>query len=135
MIDRHNFDRHRDANFSIAVNSPPTSAEAVGAELDRYSAGEASAVALRARREAGFHAVMDALLPLSEIVLSRQAESVPDLEAEQRATARYLRRLVPLIKMTDRMLDGQWSSPNRATTLEELRAEVERLRQRVDLGA
>ncbi|MEZ5284641.1 MAG: hypothetical protein R2712_07515 [Vicinamibacterales bacterium] len=27
-------------------------------------------------------------------------------------------------KMTDQLLDGQWSSPSRATTLEELRAEM-----------
>ena len=86
----------------------------------------------RTRAEAGFDRLLDALVPVYERVVASHAGAVEDPDAESRAAAHYLRRIVPLVKMTDRLLDGQWSSPTRATSLEELRAEVEVLRRRVE---
>ena len=48
------------------------------------------------------------------------------------AMARYLRTIVPLIKTTDRVLGGHWSSPARATSFDELRAEVALVQKRLD---
>ena len=56
----------------------------------------------------------------------------PDPAEEMRAMARYLRRLVPLIKMTDRALDGEWASPMRADTVDALQAQLVQVRQRVE---
>ena len=49
-----------------------------------------------------------------------------------RAMVRYLRKLVPLIKMTDRALDGEWASPTRADTVDALQAQLVQVRQRVE---
>lgn len=130
-----NFDRYRRVNFTIAVNSPEPSAEAIGAELDRYVTFEAIEVSARARREADFDRTIEALIPIYEQAIARHRSIPQDLTAEVLATSRYLRGIVPLIKMTDRTLNSQWSSPTRATTLEELRAEVEVLRQKVERPA
>jgi hypothetical protein len=127
-----NFDRLRQANFAIAVNSPPPSAAAIAADLDSFSTAECGAVTNRLRAEASFQQTVDTLLAHYEAVCARHRAAAPDLAAEARATARYLRRIVPLIKLTDRMLDGQWSSPTRASSFDELRAELARLQQRIE---
>ncbi|MGE3889198.1 MAG: glycosyltransferase, partial [Vicinamibacterales bacterium] len=132
LVRPDNFDRCRRANFTIAVNSPEPCACAIGAELDRYVPADTAAVSERARREADFDRMVDALVPIYQQAIARNASTAPDLTAEVLATSRYLRGIVPLIKMTDRMLNAQWSSPTRATTLEELRADLEMLRQKVD---
>jgi glycosyltransferase involved in cell wall biosynthesis len=127
-----NFDRYRGVNFTIAVNSPEPCAEAIGAELDRYIPDETAATSARARLDGDFDRMVEALIPVYERAIARHRSTPEDLTAEVLATSRYLRGIVPLIKMTDRMLNSQWSSPTRATTLEEVRAEVELLRQRMD---
>lgn len=132
MVRSDNFDRLRQANFAIAVNSPPPSAETIAAELDRFSAEDCAEVSRRIRSEASFHEAVDALIPLYEDVIDRHRRVEPDLREEVLATSRYLRRIAPLIKMTDRMLDGQWSSPTRASSFEELRAQLALLQQQIE---
>lgn len=132
LVGDANFDGYRRTNFSIAVNAAPPSAAAIGAALDRYDAAECARVSARARAEAGFDRVLDQLVPVYQRIIDRHRLAAVDPVAELSAAAQYLRRLVPLVKMTDRLLDGQWSSPTRTTTLEELRAEVELLRRRVE---
>lgn len=132
LVGDTNFDRYRRTNFSVAVNSEPPSAAAIGAALDRYDAAECARVSARTRAEAGFDRLLDRLVPIYERIVERHRSAEGDPVAELSAAAQYLRRIVPLVKMTDRLLDGQWSSPTRATTFEELRAEVELLRRRVE---
>lgn len=132
LVGDANFDRFRRVNFSLPVNAAPPSASSIGCEIDRYDPAEVLRVSSRTRAEAGFDRLLDALVPVYERVVASHAGAVEDPDAESRAAAHYLRRIVPLVKMTDRLLDGQWSSPTRATSLEELRAEVEVLRRRVE---
>lgn len=132
MVHPSNFDRYRQANFTIAVNSPPPSAIAIAAELDRFSRDTCSAVTARVRQEADSRLSALALVSLYEAIIERHRAVEPDLAEELRATSRYLRTLVPLVKMTDRMLDGQWSSPTRASSFDELRAQVGLLQQRLE---
>lgn len=132
LVRPENFTRYRGVNFTIAVNSPAPCAGAIGAQLDRYTPDEAAAVSARARHEADFDRLVASLIPVYEQAIAHNASAVPDPTGEILATSRYLRSIVPLIKMTDRALNAQWSSPTRATTLEELRAEIEILRQKVD---
>ena len=91
-----------------------------------------SAVTARVRQEADSRLSALALVSLYEAIIERHRAVEPDLAEELRATSRYLRTLVPLVKMTDRMLDGQWSSPTRASSFDELRAQVGLLQQRLE---
>jgi glycosyltransferase involved in cell wall biosynthesis len=118
------FDAWRAANFTIPVNSPPPSAAAVGAALDGYDAADVAAVTALTRARCGFDAVADALVGLYEEAVAARRDAMPDATAEILALGRYLRGLAPLVKLTDAALAGQWASPTRASSLEELRAEL-----------
>ena len=132
MVRMDNVDRFRRANFTIAVNSPPPSASAIAAELRRFSAEDCAAVTERVRHDADFRRSVATLVRLYEQAIERHRATAPDPAAEMLAMSRYLRRIVPLIKMTDRMLDGQWSSPTRADSFDELHAQFALLQQRLE---
>jgi glycosyltransferase involved in cell wall biosynthesis len=132
LVRSGNFDRLRQANFAIAVNSPPPSADRIAAELDGFSPEDCAAVTRRLRAEASFEGTIDTLLPLYDEVIARHRTAELNLQDEVLATSRYLRKIVPLIKQTDRMLDGQWSSPTRATSFDELRAQLALLQQQIE---
>ncbi len=125
------FDGWRDANFTIPVNSPPPSSAGVGAALDGYDAADVAAVTALVRARCGFEAVADALVGLYEEALAAHHEAAPDATGEILALGRYLRRLAPLVKQTDAALGGQWASPTRASSLEELRAELRVIERRL----
>lgn len=131
LVRPDNVDRYRQVNFSIAVNSPPPSADKIAAELDLYSASDGEALTARVRVEADFQRSVEILVRIYETLVERQRALEPDPRAELLAASRYLRRIVPLIKMTDRMLDGQWSAPARATSFDELRADLAILQRRI----
>jgi hypothetical protein len=101
MVRPENFDRFRQVNFSIAVNSPPPSADRIEAEIRRFRAGDCVQVTERLRREADFGASVTKLVGIYEAVIERHRTSNPDWRAESLATSRYLRKIVPLIRMTD----------------------------------
>ncbi len=126
------YDRYRQVNFAIAVNSPPPSADAVAAEIDRYSPDGCREVTARLRTEADIRLSVDTLLRLYRDVVDRHQRAVPDPRAESLAVSSYLRSLVPLVNTTDRLLGGHWSSPDRASRFEQLRAQVARLEQRIE---
>ena len=132
LVEPHNFASLRDRNFSIAVNSPPPSPDRIVAALDRFSPEACAAVSARLRQEADFGRTVDALITIYEHVVEQHRRTEPDPAAEMQAMARYLRKLVPLIKMTDRALDGEWASPTRADTFEALQAQLVQVRQRVE---
>ena len=122
----------RDRNFSIAVNSPPPSPDRIVAGLEHFSPEECAAVSARLRQEADFGQTVDALLAIYQQIVEQHRRAEPDPAAEMRAMARYLRRLVPLIKLTDRALDGEWASPTRADSVDALQAQLVQVRQRVE---
>jgi len=132
LVRLENFATLRDRNFSIAVNSPPPSPDRIVASLERFSPEECAAVSVRLRQEADFGRTVDSLLTIYEQIVEQHRHAAPDPAAEMRAMARYLRKLVPLIKMTDRALDGEWASPTRADTVDALQAQLVQVRQRVE---
>jgi hypothetical protein len=118
MVRPENFDRYREANFSIATNSDPPSADGIEADLRRYSAEQTSAVTGRIRREAGFEKVVDQLLLTYDEVIAENRRTPRAPDAEIRANYLYLRRIVPLIKATDDHLGKRWSSISASTSVE-----------------
>ncbi len=67
---------------------------------------------------------MQRLLGIYSAVIQRHRDQPDDLAGEMRSLARYLQRIVPLIKVTDAMLGQYWNSPTRAGSFEELRARI-----------
>lgn len=132
MVTPETFDRFRDVNFTIAVNSPPPSADAIAVELDRFSAPAVTQVSERLRREADFRDAVDRLLPIYEQVVARHRAAAPDPTAESLAMMQYLRRIVPLVKMMDRMQEEQWPSQPVPAPIRSLRRDLAGLRERVE---
>lgn len=136
MVQPENFDRFRQVNFSIAVNSPPPSVERIVEQLRGFNAGRCAAVTERLRREADFSQGVRQLVTIYEKVIERHNQSKPDLRAEVLAASRYLRMLVPLIKETRQTIGGGDSSPeNSAGSFEKLGARVARIEQQLNAGA
>ncbi len=128
MVLPENYERIRQVNFSIASNSPPPSVEAVANELRKYSAQSCAEVTARLRREADLSITTTELVALYERVISQHRQTPVNMIAESLATSNYLRKIVPLIKMTDQMLDRNWASETRATTFDELSMRLELLK-------
>jgi hypothetical protein len=126
-----NFDHFRQVNFSIPVNSPPPSADRIEAELRRYAAPECALVSRRLRSEADMDPAVRQLVGIYERVIESHRDAKPDLAGEMLALARYLQKIVPLIKVTDAMLGQAWISATRAGSIEELCAKVTTLEQRL----
>ncbi|MEO7932478.1 MAG: hypothetical protein ABIT76_04895 [Chthoniobacterales bacterium] len=124
MVTPENFDRFREVNFSIAVNSAPPSAEEITRELQRYSPTRCREVTARLRTEADCRKSIDSLVEIYEQVIARHQAREPDHCEEILAISRYLRRLVPLIKSTDELQknDGLPASP--ASAALELQAQL-----------
>lgn len=101
MVCSENYDRFREVNFSIAVNSSPPSVEEIEAQINRFSAADCALVTERLRREADLGPAIEKLVGIYERVIELNRVSPPDLGAESLATSRYLRKIVPLIKIVD----------------------------------
>ena len=101
MVVPENFDRLRQANFAIAVNSPPPSADKIERELRRYSAEPCTFVSQRVRHEADASLSAEKLVSIYEQVIARHQSTQPDLPAEMLATAQYLRKITPLVQICD----------------------------------
>ena len=100
MVCSENYDRLREVNFSIAVNSSPPSVEKIEAQISRFSA-DCTLVAERLRREADLGPAIERLIGIYERVIELHRVASTDLRAESLATSRYLRKIVPLIKAVD----------------------------------
>jgi Glycosyltransferase Family 4 len=124
MVQPENFDSLRGANFSIAANSPPPSVEKIEGELRRYSPQRSALVTARLREEADFSKSVSRLLDIYQCAIEQHRTRPPDPRGESLAISRYLRHIVPLIKMTDNMMGRNWSSASRASSFEELSARV-----------
>lgn len=131
LVQPDNYEHFRLVNFSIAVNSPPPSADRIEAELRQYSAERCREVTSRLRADADIDVALPRLVRIYEDVVARHRAAVSDPSAENMAMARYLRRLVPLIQKTDELLGRHWASASRPETLKDLSARVALLEQRL----
>jgi hypothetical protein len=114
MVVPENYERLRQVNFSIAVNSPPPDAKQIEAELRRYEAAGIARVTERLRREADLDASVAGLVKIYESVIRRHQQTPEDLTAEMQANLQYLRKIVPLVRGTDLAL--QTDRPDRPGT-------------------
>jgi glycosyltransferase involved in cell wall biosynthesis len=104
MVQPENFDSFRDTNFSIATNSPPPSIERIETQLRHYSPKNCAVVTERIRREAGFGKSVTRLLEIYQGVIEEHLTRSPNPRAESFAMSKYLRRIVPVVRITDQML-------------------------------
>jgi Glycosyltransferase Family 4 len=129
LVRPENFDQLRQVNLSLATNSAPSSADEIEQELRHYSAGQCAIVTERARQEADSAIYVQRLVSIYEEAIARHRAKPADPRGESVATSRYLRRLVPLIKMTDGVLGRHWSASDRPASFAELSARVALLEQ------
>jgi hypothetical protein len=101
MVTTENFAALRRLNFGMrALRDAPT-ADAMAREIARYDAADAAAVSRQVRNLAGHEALLDQLLAAYADALAEAPRPEADAEAEQRATAAYLRRLSPKLHERD----------------------------------
>jgi hypothetical protein len=96
-----NYQRLREVNFSIAVNSPPPSEAAIAAGLQRYTASGCAEVTTRLRHDASHDRSMQGLTKIYEQVIQQHQTQRPSAEEERLAALNYLRKIVPLVRGTD----------------------------------
>lgn len=101
LVRSENYDHLREVNFSIAVNSPPPSAEKIEEQINRVAGEDCALVTERLRREADFTLALERLVGIYERVIEIHRALPTDHRAESLATSRYLRKIVPLIKSVD----------------------------------
>ena len=104
MVVPENFDAFRGTNFSIATNSPPPSVEKIESQLRRYSPKSCALVTERIRREADFRKSVTRLVEIYQRVIEHHRTRSPDPRMESLAMSKYLRRIVPVVRLTDSML-------------------------------
>ncbi len=105
LVTTDNYDRLRQVNFSIAVNSPAPGVNEVRDQLLRYDPGDCATITYWIRRDADLLARVDGLLEIYQRVVEMNRHRLPDDAEEVRAQARYLRWITPLIRSTDLVLD------------------------------
>jgi hypothetical protein len=101
MVTTANFDHFRQVNFSIPVNSPPPSADSIAAEFRRFSARDAVFVSESLRQVADFRLSVGVLVDLYKEVIAENTSSNPQPVDEILAASRYLRKIVPVVKIMD----------------------------------
>lgn len=104
MVQPENFDAFRETNFSIATNSPPPSVEKIEMQLRRYSPQSCALATERLRCEADFRKSVIRLVEIYQRVIEQHRTRSPDPRAESLAMSKYLRRIVPVVRVTDNML-------------------------------
>ncbi len=116
-----NLESYRQANFSIAVNSAPPSSEKIEAELRCYSSEACEMVAKRLRQMADSRLQIGKLAEIYQQIIERHQRSEHDSRAESVAVSKYLRRIVPLVKMADQVQRQEGLHSRKANALNELR--------------
>lgn len=89
MVTTSEFDRLRALNFGFRTLTRPL--HALAGEIAKYDAADATRVAKRVREEASLDGMLDRWIALYEEILREKRP--PDLAAEARAAAEYLRGL------------------------------------------
>ena len=102
MLTMDNFAALRRLNLGRrALRDAPT-VDGIAREIARYDAADATAVSRQVRDLAGHEILLDQLLAAyAEAIADTPASSHADADAEQRATAAYLRRLSPKLHEWD----------------------------------
>lgn len=93
-----NYERLRQVNFAIAVNSPPATVEKVTAELLRYAPDACSRVTTRLRQDADMDTCVATLEGIYTRAIARHLAAGEDMQAESRAVLAYLRGIVPIVR-------------------------------------
>jgi hypothetical protein len=101
MISTGNFDVLRRQNFGLEALTRPLDPDLVAAELERYDAADAMAVAKRVREECGITAAVDRIVQLYERVIdeARRRPLMASMDSEV-AVARYLEHWASWYKYT-----------------------------------
>ena len=109
MVTTGNFAALRRLNLGMRALSDVPTVDGMVREIARYDAADAAAVSQRVRELAGHDVLLDQLLAVYAEVLADTPRPEADADAEQRATAAYLRRLSPMLHERDllRMAFGQ----------------------------
>ncbi|MEM8955906.1 MAG: glycosyltransferase [Verrucomicrobiota bacterium] len=118
LVSPDNFDRFREANFTIPANATPVSITDIKRELSQFSAESARQVTTRLRHEGDFETVVDQLIEQYEKAIARHHGQPTDPRREILAIADYLQTIVPLIKVVDDHLT--WKSMVPLSTQKEL---------------
>jgi hypothetical protein len=122
LVTADDLDRLRRLNFGLRTLSNPVRPEVLEREIRRYDARDAAEVSRRVRASAGLDAAVDELVETYREVIAEQASAgPPDLAAELRAAATYLRRIAPTLQEVDEAREF------RTSVLWRLRARLRRL--------
>jgi hypothetical protein len=101
MVDMGNFERLRQANFSLPVNAPPPSIVGISEQISRYTPRNTADVSSHLRQIANVDAYVDRFLAIYRRVIDLAQTSAPDPRAEQRAAYAYLRSISPWALLAD----------------------------------
>jgi len=82
LICSENFDRLRQVNFSIAMNSPRPLVDKIESELRRFTAEDAALVTAKVRKEADSLTMVHRLVGIYEDAIEKHHHSTISLEAE-----------------------------------------------------
>jgi hypothetical protein len=96
FVDSERFLRWRRLNFGLRTLGSPLNVDAIGAEIDRYDAGQAQRVCELLRGEGGMQSYGEELTELYRQVIAEHAAAPPALDAAARALAVYLQKWSPL---------------------------------------
>ena len=102
MVTTAELERLRRLNFGIRTLQESVDSDALEKEIARYDAADAMEVSRRVRRACGSDEALSEIVALyKEVIADYKQRAMPDLEAESRAAAAYLRQL-PLLLARER---------------------------------
>jgi hypothetical protein len=95
MATEENFDRWRTRNFGLRTLTLPPTAKTIRAEIERYDAVAATALATRARRETDFELGFTRYLKFYRRAIKRLAKRPVSIEQHAIAVSAFLRNVLP----------------------------------------
>jgi hypothetical protein len=101
MVNSDNLESLRELNFGIRTLNQTMDPETIFAEIQKYDHDDAHEVSRNIRSSADIELAVDKLLALYRHVIEEYADSVPDLQAEYKSTAAYLRWVSPRLEGID----------------------------------
>ena len=133
LVTPENFEQLRQANFSVAAHLPPRESASIQAEIQKYRAADTVEVTRLTRTKCDINLVVDRLLAIYEEVIAQSRHQTQDLPSEIAATAAYLRKLVPLVKLIANAQDDAIVPVVTLESLHATRAQAERLLRELNL--
>jgi glycosyltransferase involved in cell wall biosynthesis len=97
MVTPETYARWRPLNFGLRSLTRRVTADAIGAEIDRYDAGASAAVTAIVRRDAGLDDAIDRYAALYEACIAEGVD--PDRAAHDRALAQHLETWAPSVPL------------------------------------